>query len=116
SDMDGAGMLGYVIQSEHEAERGDQQQRVAIWRELGDDARTASCLGDLGAAAHIRGESPAAQAMYGEALGLARRVGALNIMARCLSGLGRLALHTNDLDRATADYTESMARVREAGE
>jgi predicted ATPase/DNA-binding SARP family transcriptional activator/tetratricopeptide (TPR) repeat protein len=113
--LDGAGQLAYV-QSDHEAQRGYQQQSLAIWRELGDDARTASCLGDLGAAAHIRGEYPAAQAMYGEALELARRAGALNIMGRCLSGLGRLALHTDDLERATAYYTESMARFREAGD
>jgi predicted ATPase/DNA-binding SARP family transcriptional activator len=113
--LDGAGQLAYV-QSDHEAQRGYQQESLAIWRELGDDARTASCLGDLGAAAHIRGEYPAAQAMYGEALELARRAGALNIMARCLSGLGRLALHTDDLERATAYYTESMARFREAGD
>jgi len=113
--LDGAGQLAYV-QSDHGAQLGYEQESLAIWRELGDDARTASCLGDLGAAAHIRGEYPAAQAMYGEALELARRAGALNIMARCLSGLGRLALHTDDLERATAYYTESMARFREAGD
>lgn len=70
----------------------------------------------LGAAAHIRGEYPAAEGMYGEALELARRAGASNIMARCLSGLGRLALHRDDRERATAYYTESMARFREAGD
>ena len=37
-------------------------------------------------------------------------------MARCLSGLGRLALHTDDQAQATAYYTESMARFREAGD
>jgi predicted ATPase/DNA-binding SARP family transcriptional activator len=113
--LDGAGQLAYV-QSDHHAQLGYQQESLAIWRELGDDACTASCLGDLGAAAHILGDYPAAQAMYGEALELARRAGTPNVMARCLSGLGRLALHTDDQERATAYYTESMARFREAGD
>jgi tetratricopeptide (TPR) repeat protein len=37
-------------------------------------------------------------------------------MARCLSGLGRLALHTGDQAQATAYYTESMSRFRAAGD
>lgn len=34
-----------------------------IWRELGDDVRVASCLGDLGAAASVREDYPEARAM-----------------------------------------------------
>jgi predicted ATPase/DNA-binding SARP family transcriptional activator len=113
--LDGAGQLAYV-QADHEAQLRYQQESLAIWRGLGDDARTASCLGELGAAAHVRGEYPAAQAMYAEALELARRAGASNVMGRCLSGLGRLALHTGDQAQATAYYTESMSRFRAAGD
>ena len=113
--LDGAGQLAYV-QADHEAQLGYQQESVVIWRGLGDDARTASCLGELGAAAHVRGDYPAAQAMYAEALGLARRAGASNVMGRCLSGLGRLALHTGDQAQATVYYTESMSRFRAAGD
>ena len=113
--LDGAGQLAYV-QADHEAQLGYQQESLAIWRGLGDDARTASCLGELGAAAHVRGDYPAAEAMYAEALELARRAGASNVMGRCLSGLGRLALHTGDQAQATAYYTESMSRFRAAGD
>jgi predicted ATPase/DNA-binding SARP family transcriptional activator len=113
--LDGAGQLAYV-QADHQAQLSYQQESLAIWRGLGDDARTASCLGELGAAAHIRGDYPAAQAMYAEALELARRAGASNVMGRCLSGLGRLALHTGDQAQATAYYTESMSRFRASGD
>jgi predicted ATPase/DNA-binding SARP family transcriptional activator len=108
--LDGAGQLAYV-QADHEAQLGYQQESLATWRSLG-----ASCLGELGAAAHVRGDYPAAQAMYAEALELARRAGASNVMGRCLSGLGRLALHTGDQAQATAYYTESMSRFRAAGD
>jgi predicted ATPase/DNA-binding SARP family transcriptional activator len=113
--LDGAGQLAGV-QADHEAQRGLHSESLAIWRRLGDDARTASCLGELGAAAHIRGEYPAAEAMYAEALDLARLAGASNVMGRCLSGLGRLALHSGDQAWATAYYTESLARFQAAGD
>src|ERR1700683_1105611 len=50
--LDGAGQLAYV-QADHDTQRIYQEESLAIWRELGDDARVASCLGDLGAAAHV---------------------------------------------------------------
>jgi predicted ATPase/DNA-binding SARP family transcriptional activator len=113
--LDGAGQLAQA-QADHDAQRNYQQESLAIWRSLGDDARTASCLGDLGAAAHVRSEYPKARAIYAEALELARRAGESNVMGRCLSGLGRLALHTGDQAQATAYYTESMSRFRAAGD
>jgi predicted ATPase/DNA-binding SARP family transcriptional activator len=113
--LDGAGQLASV-QTDTDAQRAYQQESLAIWRELGDDARVASTLSDLGSAAHFRGEYPLAQALYTEALGLAERTGDAHRTGQALSGLGRLALHQGDLDKATGYYTQSMARFREIGD
>ena len=113
--LDGAGQLA-AVQADQDGQQAYQEESLAIWRELGDNARIVSCLGDLGAVAHVRGEYREARSMYTEALELAQRAGDARQMARTLSGLGRLALHQGDLDQATAYYTESMARFREAGD
>ena len=113
--LDGAGQLA-AVQADHDAQRGYQQESLAIWRELGDDARVASTLSDLGSAAHFRGEYPLAQALHAEALELAERTGDAQQTGQALSGLGRLALHQGDLDQATAYYTQSMARFAAIGD
>ena len=113
--LDGAGQLA-AVQADHDAQRGYQQESLAIWQELGDDVRVASTLSDLGSAAHFRGEYPLAQALHAEALELAERTGDAQQTGQALSGLGRLALHQGDLDQATAYYTQSMARFAEIGD
>jgi predicted ATPase/DNA-binding SARP family transcriptional activator/tetratricopeptide (TPR) repeat protein len=113
--LDGAGQLA-AVQADHEAQRGYQQESLAIWRELGDDVRVASTLSDLGSAAHFRGEYPLAQALHAEALELAERTGDAQQTGQALSGLGRLALHQGDLDQATAYYIQSMTRFAEIGD
>ena len=113
--LDGAGQLA-AVHADYPAQRGYQEESLAIWRALGDDQKIVSCLGDLGAVAHIRGEYPAARAMYAEALELATRTGQPQQMAGSLSGLGRLALHEGKLDQATEYYLASLARFRETGD
>jgi tetratricopeptide (TPR) repeat protein len=113
--LDGGGMLA-AVRADYDAQRAYQHQSLAIWRSLGEDARIASSLGDLGSAAHTRAEYAAAHAMYEEALGLARRAGDTLQMARSLSGLGVLALHQGDLTRATTYFQEAMTRFGEVGD
>jgi predicted ATPase/DNA-binding SARP family transcriptional activator len=113
--LDGAGQLASV-QGDQDAQLAYQQESLSIWRELGDDGRVASCLGDLGSVAHIRGDYPTAQSLYSEALELAERAGDAQLMGQALSGLGRLALHQGYLDQASKYYTDSMARFRDIGD
>ena len=113
--LDGAGRLASV-QGDSPAQRGYQEQSLAIWRELGDASGLARCLCDLGAAATIRAEHQAAREMYHEALALARGTGDVRQMAYALSGLGSLSLHEGDLDQATEHYTASMTSFREIGD
>ena len=113
--LDGAGQLA-AVQADQDAQRSAQEKSLAIWRDLGDEARIASCLGDLGAGAHIRGDYPAARSLYAEALEVAEHAGDTQRMALALSGLGRLALHQGDPEQATVYYTDSMARFRDVGD
>jgi predicted ATPase/DNA-binding SARP family transcriptional activator len=113
--LDGAGQLASV-QAAHDAQRAYQQESLAIWRDLGEDARIASSLSDLGMVAHVRGDYPAARSMYAEALELAKRAEDAQQMGKALNGLGRQALHQGDLDTATRYYTEGMACFREVGD
>ena len=56
-------------------------------------ARAQLGLGDL---ARLRGDLAQAQLMYGDALGYLREIDAQPEIARCLSGLGRVALDLGD--------------------
>jgi predicted ATPase/DNA-binding SARP family transcriptional activator len=113
--LDGAALLASV-EADHAAAQDYLQQSIAIWRELGERARVATSLGDLGAVAHVRGDYLAAGALYAEALELAAEAGYAQQVARCLSGLGRIALHSNDLAAAEAYYERSMATFDRIGD
>jgi predicted ATPase/DNA-binding SARP family transcriptional activator/Tfp pilus assembly protein PilF len=113
--LDGAGQLASV-QADHDAQWACQQESLAIWRELGEDERIASCLSDLGSVAQIRSDYAAAEAMFAEALELAERAGDAQQMGKALNGLGRAALHHGDLAMATTYYTEAMDSFLEVGD
>ncbi len=113
--LDGAGQLASV-QADHDAQWACQQESLAIWRELGDDARIASCLSDLGSVAQIRSDYATAEAMFAEALELGERAGDAQLMGKALNGLGRQALHHGDLAMATGYYTESMDSFLKVGD
>ena len=113
--LDGAGQLASV-QADHDAQWACQQESLAIWRELGDDARIASCLSDLGSVAQIRSDYATAEAMFAEALELGERAGDAQQMGKALNGLGRQALHHGDLAMATEHYTESMDSFLKVGD
>ena len=105
-----------LVQGDQEAQLACQQESLAIWRSLGDLAAVARCLGEIGAAEHVRGDYAAARACYTEVLELGSRGANDAVTARSLSGLGRLALFQNDLVQATAYYEESMARFAAIGD
>ena len=104
------------VHADHQAQVRYQEESLAIWRELGEAARIAACLGDLGTVAHILGEYPAARAMFAEALDLATGAGTPLETGAALSGLGRLALHTGDLEGATEYYRAAMDNFSGAGD
>ena len=64
-----------------------------------------------GCAATWRG----AQLMYSDALGYLREIGARPEIARCLSGLGRVALDLGDIEAAREHLAESLRVCRDIG-
>ena len=71
------------------ARRGSTGQSCASIEQLWGSARALLGLGDL---ARLRGEHGIAREHYLEALAILREVGARPEIARCLAGLGRIAL------------------------
>jgi len=97
------------------AEQDLLQESLGIWRRLGQPARVAQCLSDLGVAAHIRGELDAARSLLDEALESARLAADQRQIAMALNGLGRLSLQ-DDPARAAVYLEEGLACCRQAGD
>jgi DNA-binding NarL/FixJ family response regulator len=75
-------------------------------------ARAQVGLGDL---SRLRGDHADAQRRYAEALTYLRDIDARPEIARCLSGLGRVALDLDELPLARARLTESLRLCRSIG-
>ena len=112
--LDGAAQLAFA-HGDFEAQRDLLRESLGIWRELGQAARVAQCLSDLGVAAHIRGEPGTARSLLDQALESARLAADQRQIAMALNGLGRLALQ-DDPPQAAALLEESLARIRQAGD
>jgi predicted ATPase/DNA-binding CsgD family transcriptional regulator len=68
----------------------------------------AQTLYGFGALARARGDHVAALRHFGNALGLYREIGARPEIARCLAGIGRVALSRHDLQLARSSLTECL--------
>ena len=112
--LDGAAQLAFA-HGDFEAQRDLLRESLGLWRELGQAARVAQCLSDLGVAAHIRGEPGTARSLLDQALESARLAADQRQIAMALNGLGRLALQ-DDPPQAAALLEESLARIRQAGD
>lgn len=113
--LDGAAQLAFA-HADLQAQCDYLQESLGIWRKLGQAARVAQCLSDLGVAAHIRGEYGVARPLLDEALESARLAGDLRQVAMALNGQGRLADQQGDQPRAAAYLEESLACLRQAGD
>ena len=112
--LDGAAQLAFA-HGDFPAQQDYLRESLDIWRKLGNPARVAECLSDLGVAAHIRGEPGTARSLLDEALESARLAGDQRQTAMALNGLGRLALQ-DDPARAAARFEEGLACIRQAGD
>jgi len=112
--LDGAAQLAFA-HADFLAERDLLQESLGIWRRLGQPARVAQCLSDLGVAAHILGELDAARSLLDEALESARLAADQRQIAMALNGLGRLSLQ-DDPARAAAYLEDGLACCRQAGD
>jgi predicted ATPase/class 3 adenylate cyclase len=100
--------------------QGDMRQAAVCWeealglaRQLGDEARIAGQLLNLGIVANAERDHVRATALLEQSIELARGHGRTALMARALNHLGNAARAQGDRPRAAACYTESLALNRE---
>jgi predicted ATPase/DNA-binding SARP family transcriptional activator/DNA-binding CsgD family transcriptional regulator len=92
------------------------EERLSIYRKLGDKEGIAKSLGNLGVLALYRGDYGRAVGLLEESLAVLRELGNKRDIARVLTGLGILALSRCDHARAAALFGEALSLVRKVGD
>ena len=92
------------------------EDSLALYRQVGDTRRAATCTRLLGSTMLELGDWERAEALLEEALALARESGSIRDTCNALSTLSYLAACRGDMKRAKALGEESLARAREAGD
>jgi len=92
------------------------RQALTLARQLGDQARTASLVGNLGGVALAQGVFEQAERLFEESVREGRSVGDLLACARALCNLGASAYRQGDRLRAQRRYREALQTLRELGE
>jgi tetratricopeptide (TPR) repeat protein len=93
----------------------DQQQALALFRELGDRLGQAYALNDLGLVQQQTGDYPAAAASHQQALELFTDLGNRLGQAEALNRLGELSLRTSATAQARDQHTRAQAIAHDIG-
>ena len=91
------------------------EEALEIFRELGETARIANLLTNLGSIAAELGDYAEAERLYGEAADAAREMDARSTLAFVTGNLGNLALVQGEYERAAARTEEALALFRDLG-
>jgi non-specific serine/threonine protein kinase len=110
-----AGDLAWA-RSDYRAQQRYCQERLAIYRALGERAGIAHALADLAAPLHLQGHYPEARALLEESLALYRELEAGPELGSPLTKLANVARDQGDYLAARPLYDEALARYREAGD
>jgi tetratricopeptide (TPR) repeat protein len=110
--LTGAGTLAHN-RGEYALARALFEESLAIWRELGDKAGSASALNNLGWMGWRLSEYAAGRAYSEESLALYRELGDTQGIAAALNNLGWLAHHQGDYQAARSYHEGSLALRRE---
>jgi tetratricopeptide (TPR) repeat protein len=89
------------------------EERVAIFRELGDQVALAHALDEAGMCEYMSARNDRAERLYDESLELAREAGSSKAAASALHSLGTLAQSRGDFDRAREVLLDSLRLLRE---
>ncbi len=111
----GAGRLSSCLERYDEA-RDLATESLSIAREIGDGARAAGALLELGLVAHGQGDRAAARAHYEEALELGRQLDKKRLLSGALTSLAELHREAGEWERAEPLYEQSLALDREMGD
>jgi non-specific serine/threonine protein kinase len=99
-------------QADYERATALYEEGLALCRDLGDTARSATALGQLGIVALERGDFARARALLEESLALRQELGDRGGIASSLSGLGIVANDQGDHEAAGALFERSLALYR----
>ncbi|MCC6791621.1 MAG: tetratricopeptide repeat protein, partial [Thermomicrobiales bacterium] len=102
-----AGCLAEDI-GDYETAELRHSRAIAIWEELGDQARLARSLDDLGNAAHDQGEFERAIALHNRAYEVGKAAGNRRVMASAKSNLGAVAYLQGDIGLARERWQEVL--------
>lgn len=91
------------------------EERLAIFRELGDKKSIAEALSDLGELFRNRSNYDKSRVLFEESLAISRELGDKRGIAMSLLGLGHIG-NKHDLDSAEKLHEESVAICRELGD
>jgi predicted ATPase len=91
------------------------KEAIAIATEAGDEGTVASCFRSLAVAAIRRKDNIAARSFVTQALEICRRVDDQEGIAFAFNSLGDIAQSEEDLERAEANYLESVSSFRRVG-
>jgi predicted ATPase/DNA-binding SARP family transcriptional activator/DNA-binding CsgD family transcriptional regulator/Tfp pilus assembly protein PilF len=110
--------MGWLAEAQGDYEQASAayEERLGIYRRLGDKKGIANALGNLGAVALPQGDHGRATQLLEESLVLLRELANERDIARVLTSLGILALSRNDHARAAALLEEALTLVRKAGD
>jgi non-specific serine/threonine protein kinase len=103
----GAGCLAEDI-ADYPAAEAFHHRALAIWEEIGDDARMARTLDDLGNVAHDQGQFEPAIALHTRAWEIAKAGGNRRGMASALSNLGATAFLQGDVQTARERWQSAL--------
>jgi predicted ATPase len=113
--LSGASLLAYW-QSDYERWKAFAEERIALFRQLGDEREIARALRDLGNMAAYEGNYERASLLYEQSGALSREVGDTWNLCQSIANLGALAVEQRDYARAEALCRESLALSREVGD
>jgi DNA-binding CsgD family transcriptional regulator/tetratricopeptide (TPR) repeat protein len=110
--------VGWLAEAQGDFEQASAayEERLGIYRKLGDKEGVAKSLGNLGVLALYRGDYGRAAGLLEESLAVLRELGNKRDIARVLTGLGISALSRCDHARAAVLFEEALSLVRKVGD
>jgi predicted ATPase/Tfp pilus assembly protein PilF len=110
--------LGFIATAQGDLEQATEplEEGLALYRELGDGAGTASASTFLGYVAEFRGDIERARTLGEEALTLSRRLGDGWNEGFALTLLARTAYNRGDREKAAALWEQSLVLARKTGD
>jgi tetratricopeptide (TPR) repeat protein len=91
------------------------EQSLAVFREVGAQRNTATCLVDIAIGLYDQGDLARAQTMYEEALGIQRDIGDKDSQANTLNSIANVLADKGDQAGAKAKYEEALSAFRDTG-